>query len=407
MKRSSHRILTTHAGSLVRPPEITEAMIRAHLGEPLDEANFQADLRRCVADVVRRQTEVGIDVIDDGEFGKSSWINYLSDRINGLTRIPRERSPERSYSLSWPDQDRFGDFYRTYDRYETLQWLPETPSKARYDGSQGTEYLTVVCSGPLEYRPGPVERDIENLRAALSDRPAEEVFMPVVAPASVEIVPDRHYGDPETYLFALADALNAEYKLIVNAGFLLQVDDAILPMQRFMKFRDRSLSAYLAWAELRVDALNRALEGIPEERVRYHVCFGSQNIPHLRDPALEDILDLVLRVHASAYSIEACNPRHEHEWTIWEKVKLPDGKVLIPGMLSHATNIVEHPELVALRIKNFARLVGRENVIAGSDCGFSQSWNSPRVHPEVQWAKLEALVAGARLASEELWGART
>ena len=292
MKRSSHRILTTHAGSLVRPPEITEAMIRSHLGEPVEEDTFATELRRSVADVVHRQTQIGIDVIDDGEFGKSSWINYLADRIDGLTRIPRERSPERNYSRSWPDQDRFGDFYRAYDRYETLQWLPETPSKARYDGSQGTEYLTVVCNGPLEYRPASVQRDIDNLRAALRDRTAEETFMPVVAPASIEIVPDRYYGDAETYLFALAAALNAEYKLIVDAGFLLQVDDAILPMQRFMKFRDRSLAEYHAWADVRVEALNRALEGIPEDRVRYHVCFGSQNIPHLSDPALEDILDL-------------------------------------------------------------------------------------------------------------------
>ncbi len=403
MRRSEERILTTHAGSLVRPPEIVEAMIRAHLGQPVDERDFSMDLRRCVEEVVARQGALGVDIVDDGEFGKSSWINYLADRIEGLERVPPEQSPASKYSHGWPDQERFGDFYRIYDQYETLQWLPETPSKPRYDGNQGTEYLTVVCTGALDYRPEPLLRDIDNLEAALRGVAVEDAFMPVVAPASIEIVPNRHYTEQEEYLFALAAVLNVEYKLIVDAGFVLQVDDAILPMQRFLRFRDKSLAEYRAWAEVRVEALNRALDGIPDDRVRYHICFGSQNVPHIADPALRDILDLVLRVNAQAYSIEACNPRHEHEWQVWEDTKLPPGKILIPGVLSHATNIVEHPQLVALRLKNFARLVGRENIIAGSDCGFSQSWNSPRVHPQVQWAKIEAMVEGARLASKDLW----
>jgi 5-methyltetrahydropteroyltriglutamate--homocysteine methyltransferase len=403
MKRSADRILTTHAGSLVRSPAIVEAMIRAHLGEPMEEREFGEALRRGVAEVVRRQAELGVDLVSDGEFGKSSWINYLADRIRGLERIPPERSPASRYSRGWPDQDRFGEFYRVYDQYETLQWLPDTPSKLRYDGNQGTEYLTVVCTGPLEYQPGPLQRDIDNLRAALEHVAVEDAFLPVVAPASIEIVPNRHYASQEEYLFALAGVLNVEYKMIIDAGFVLQVDDAILPMQRFMLFRDKSLAEYHEWAALRVEALNRALDGIPEERVRYHVCFGSQNVPHTADPALRDILDLVLGVNAQAYSIEACNPRHEHEWQVWEGTKLPEGKILIPGVLSHATNIVEHPELIALRLENFARLIGRENVVAGSDCGFSQSWNSPRVHPQVQWAKIEAMVEGARIASKALW----
>jgi len=219
----------------------------------------------------------------------------------------------------------------------------------------------------------------------------------------MEITPNQHYRTQEDYLFALADTLRDEYRMIVDAGFILQVDDAILPMQRFMLFQGKDFAEYRQWAELRMEALNHALKGIPEDRVRYHICFGSQNVPHTSDPNLRDIIDLVLRAKAQAYSIEASNPRHEHEWQIWQDVKLPEGKILIPGVVGHATNIVEHPELIALRLENFAELVGRANVIAGSDCGFSQSWNSPRVHVQVQWAKLEALVEGARLASKQLW----
>jgi 5-methyltetrahydropteroyltriglutamate--homocysteine methyltransferase len=224
-----------------------------------------------------------------------------------------------------------------------------------------------------------------------------------VAPCSMEITPNRYYKTQEEYLFAIADALSVEYRMIVDAGFILQVDDAILPMQRFMTFQGVEFAEYRKWATVRMEALNHALKGIPEDQVRYHICFGSQNVPHTTDPNLRDIIDLVLMANARAYSIEASNPRHEHEWQIWRDVKLPDGKILIPGVIGHATNIVEHPELIALRLKSFADLVGRENVIAGSDCGFSQSWNSPRVHVQVQWAKLESLVEGARLASKYLW----
>ncbi len=282
-------------------------------------------------------------------------------------------------------------------------WLPQTPSRARYDGNQVTEYAKILCSGPLRYRAGPVQRDIRNLTSALAGVAVEEAFMPVVAPASIEIVGNRYYQTSEDYLGALAEALSAEYKMIVDAGFLLQIDDAILPMRRFMTFAGKTTAEFRKWARLRIEALNHALRSIPEERVRYHICFGSQNVPHTSDPALCELLDIVLHAKAQAYSIESCNPRHEHEWQIWEHVALPEGKILIPGVVSHATNIVEHPEGIALRLCNFARLVGRENVVAGTDCGFSQSWNSPRVHEEVQWAKLEALVEGARIASQKLW----
>jgi 5-methyltetrahydropteroyltriglutamate--homocysteine methyltransferase len=227
--------------------------------------------------------------------------------------------------------------------------------------------------------------------------------MPVVAPASIEIVGNRYYGTSEDYLGALAEALSAEYKMIVDAGFLLQIDDAILPMQRFMTFAGKTTAEFRQWAQSRIEALNHALRAIREDRVRYHICFGSQNVPHTSDPALCELLDIVLHVKAQAYSIESGNPRHEHEWQIWEHVALLEGKILIPGVVSHATNIVEQPEGIAFRLCNFARLIGRENVVAGTDCGFSQSWNSPRVQDQVQWAKLEALVEGARIASQKLW----
>lgn len=404
MKNSTQRILTTHVGSLVRPPSIIEAMIRDQLHEPLQKEAFERDLRGAVADVVRQQAELGIDIVDDGEFGKSSWIGYVGDRFEGLERVvfPPEVLGKSNPAI-YPEAQRYGDFYLRYSQQEYTLWLPETPSRARYIAGGMTEYGKVRCTGPLRYRREALQRDIANFQAALKEVAVEEAFMPVVAPASLENIRNDYYRTEEDYLFALADALSAEYEMVSGAGFILQVDDAILPMQRFMKFRDKSLAEFRRWAEIRIDALNHALRNVPEDRVRYHICFGSQNIPHTTDPALGDILDIVLRAKAQAYSIEACNPRHEHEWQIWETVKLPDGKILIPGVLSHATNIVEHPELVAMRLKNFARLVGRENVIAGTDCGFSQSWSSPRMHEQVQWAKLEAMVEGARLASRQLW----
>jgi 5-methyltetrahydropteroyltriglutamate--homocysteine methyltransferase len=403
MKRSSTHILTTHAGSLIRPAEIVEAMIQDHLREPLDKKKFDNDLKVAVEDVVKKQANIGIDVVDDGEFGKSSWIAYLADRFDGLVRVPLPREVLEAPSPVYGDFKRFSAFYRIYGQIESKLWLPDAPSKSRYDGNQTSEYAKAACVGPLRYKPEALQRDIANFKAALEDIQVEEAFLPVVAPASVEVIFNKYYKTAEEYLFAVADALSTEYKMIVDAGFLLQIDDAMLPMMRFMAFGGRSVDEFHRWAQVRIDALNHALRDIPEDRVRYHVCFGSQNVPHTFDPSLTDILDLILQIKAQAYSIEASNPRHEHEWQTWEGTKLPEGKILIPGVISHATNVVEHPELIALRLKNFARLVGRENVIAGTDCGFSQSWSSPRVHVEIQWAKLEALVEGARLASRDLW----
>jgi 5-methyltetrahydropteroyltriglutamate--homocysteine methyltransferase len=403
MKRSLGRILTTHAGSLIRPPEIVEAMIREHLREPVDKARFENDLAHAVREVTKKQAAVGLDIVDDGEFGKSSWVAYIAERLDGWEYMKFTPEMLAGPSPVFPEPDRFGGFYRTYGKYESTMWLPDTPLKARYDGNQMTEYAKIVFTGPMRYKPAALQRDIANFKAALKGLDIEEAFMPVVAPASLEIIPSRYHKTREDYLFDCADALGTEYKLIVDAGFILQIDDAILPMQRFMSFAGKDIAEFRRWAQVRIDALNRALEGIPEDRVRYHICFGSQNVPHTSDMPLAELLDLVLQVRAQAYSIEASNPRHEHEWQVWKDRKLPDGKILIPGVVNHATNIVEHPELIALRLRNFAGLVGRENLIAGTDCGFSQSWNSPRTHPEVQWAKLEALVEGARIASRQLW----
>jgi 5-methyltetrahydropteroyltriglutamate--homocysteine methyltransferase len=403
MQRSDNRVLTTHVGSLVRTPRIVELQIQKYLGEKVATHDYEQAVQEGVSEVVHHQARIGLDVIDDGEYGKLNWIAYLGQRLKGLVTTELKVDDD-SAAAFWPEQERFDGFYKTYNRIESNQWLPETPSLNRYKGNQMTDYQNLVCRGRLEYDPAPLNRDIANLKSALKGEKVAEAFMPVVAPGSIEVVPNEHYASQEDYLFALADALNKEYRLIVDAGFVLQVDDAVVPATYYYRFRDRPLSEYLAWADVRIEAMNRALKGIPEDRVRYHICFGSQNVPHTTDPDLRDIVGLLLKVKAQGYSIEACNPRHEHEWRIWRDVKLPAGKVLLPGVISHATNIVEHPEVIAMRIANFAGLVGRENVIASSDCGFSQGWNSPRVHSQIQWAKLESLVAGAKLATKNLWG---
>lgn len=402
MKSSGNRILTTHVGSLVRTPEIVEIMIKGTLGESVDAATYERTLAAGVREVVKKQAEVGIDIVDDGEYGKVNWITYITERVRGLERSD-DPALKQSAAGMWPEQERYGDFYKTYEQHESSLWLPEAPSKARYHGFQSTEYRNVLCTGPVKYDPTILQRDIRNLQAALAGLAVVDAFLPVVAPASIEGIRNLHYPTSEDFLFAMADVLGEEYRAITAAGFIVQIDDAMLPLRRALAFRDKSLADYKRWAEVRIEALNRALKGVPPERARYHICFGSQNAPHTSDPDLIDIVDLILKVNVGAYSIEASNVRHEHEWQIWQDVKLPVGKKLIPGVVGHATNVVEHPELIARRLENFASLVGRENVLAGTDCGFSQGWNSARVHAQVQWAKLEALVQGARLASQRLW----
>ena len=380
MKRSEDRILTTHVGSIVRPKALLDA------GKQHDAA-YQQTLKSAVADVVARQVKAGIDVVNDGEFGKSGWANYILDRLSGF-----KPEPSKLYEAVWLGRDRvrFAEFMAA-----------EFPRGAK--GTAGH-----ACVGQIKYQGhAEVRRDLQNLKAAAAAAGAHDVFFTAVAPASVGYdASNEHYKSEEDYVFAIADALREEYLEVHKAGVVLQVDDAVLANMYDHLVLLEGSSHFRKWAELRVEALNRALAGIPEDRIRYHICFGSWHVPHVADAQLEDIVDLMLKVGAGAYSIEAANVRHEHEWSVWEKTKLPAGKILIPGIITHHTTTVEHPRLVANRIVNFAKLVGRENVMAGTDCGFAQAEGIQRVHPQVMWAKFEALAEGARLASKELWGAR-
>lgn len=384
VRRTRERILTTHVGSLIRPPGLLAAL-RAR---ERDIAGWNAAVATAVRDVVRRQVEAGIDIVDDGEYSKTGFTAYVTDRLSGFEMRPPP--PGQSAMLNrGRDRKAFAEFYREYDSTE----------------GQTEGGMTAVCVAPITYRGmETLERDFANLRSAMRDAGAEDAFIPAAAPGTIELQRvNAYYPSGEAYLFAIADAMRTEYKAIVDAGFVLQLDDPRVVVQWDLQDPVPSLAEYRAFAVLRIEALNRALAGIPEDRVRYHLCWGSWHGPHTTDIPLSDIVDLVLQVHAGAYVIESANARHAHEWSVWERMRLPPGKVLIPGVISHNTNVVEHPELVAQRIELFARLVGRENVIAGADCGFAQGAFYRRVHPSIMWAKLEALAAGARLASRRLW----
>ena len=383
MLRSAERIVSTHVGSLVRPPELLAAL-RGHAAGT--DGEWDDAVRTAVRDVVRRQVDVGIDIVDDGEYSKTGFTAYVTERLSGFEFRPPKRD-EGGMRNFGRDRKAFPEFY------------------AEHEGPAGQTEMTAVCVAPISYRGRDVlDRDLANLRAAVRDAGAKEAFIPAAAPGTIELQRvNEHYASEETYLFAIADAMRVEYQAIVDAGFVLQLDDPRVVVQWDVQDPAPPLAEYRAFAELRIEAINRALAGIPEDRVRYHVCWGSWHGPHTTDIPLSDIVDLVLRVHAGAISIEAANPRHAHEWAVWERVKLPAGKILIPGLISHNTNAVEHPELVAQRIETFARLVGRENVIAGADCGFAQGAFYRRVHPSIMWAKLRALADGARIASTRLW----
>ncbi len=373
MKRSTERILTTHTGSLPRPAALLDGT----------NGSTQNDtLRQAVAEVVRQQLAVGLDIVNDGEFGKSSWAAYVLERVSGFEVRQDELIP-----LNWlgRDRERFPEFF--------AQEMPRALTGAP----------TEVCVGPITYTgQTAVKRDLDNLTAALPS--GTEAFFTAVAPASTGYDSrNEYYASDREYVYAIADALKEEYHAIIDAGLLLQVDDAVLA-NMYDYLVQQSPERYREWAQLRVDALNHALDGIPEERVRYHVCFGSWHVPHVADAPMEALADLILQVKAGAYSVEAANPRHEHEWRVWQDHKLPEGRSLIPGIVTHHLTTVEHPRLVADRIIRYAKLVGKENVIAGTDCGFAQSQTTQRVHPSVMWAKFESLVEGARIASEELWG---
>jgi 5-methyltetrahydropteroyltriglutamate--homocysteine methyltransferase len=393
LKRSTQRILTTHVGSLIRPPALIEFLRAQQERKPFDEAAFAACLASSVAEIVRQQAEAGVDVVSDGEFGKTiSWSQYALERLSGFERRPMKAGANPF--ARGADRSRFAEFYAELDARDA----PATQSEA-------------ACVGPIAYTgQAALQRDIDNFKAALAETtatkaPATEAFLPVAAPASV--IPDRkneYYANDDDCLHAIAEAMRTEYRMIVDAGFLVQLDDARTAVTYDRMVPPASFADYRDWVARYVEVLNHALDGIPEDRVRYHVCWGSWPGPHTTDVPLRDIVDLILKVRAGAYVIEGANPRHEHEWKVWQSVKLPAGKVLVPGVISHATNIVEHPELVCERIVRLARLVGRENIIAGTDCGFAQSPMYRRVHPTIMWAKLEALAAGAKLATKELWG---
>jgi 5-methyltetrahydropteroyltriglutamate--homocysteine methyltransferase len=387
MKRSSDRILTTHVGSLIRPQSLQDFLRSKQAEKPYDESAYQKCLTTSVADVVRDQAQAGIDIVSDGEFGKSiSWAQYALERLSGFERRPikQDANPFKRGA----DRTRFAEFYAELDAKEAVATTTEA-----------------ICVGPIKYTgQAELQRDIGNFKAALEGVKVQEAFLPVAAPASV--IPDRkneyYKGDAELQA-AIAEAMRTEYKMIVDSGFLLQLDDArsVVTFDRMVP--PASFADYRSWLAGQVDILNHAIEGLPPDRIRYHVCWGSWPGPHTSDVPLKEIVDLILKVKVGAYVIEGANPRHEHEWQVWKKAKLAPGQVLIPGVVSHATNVVEHPELVAERIVRLARFVGRENVIAGTDCGFAQGPFYRRVHPSVMWAKLEALSAGARLASKDLW----
>jgi len=389
-RRRGHagRILTTHVGSLIRPPKLQEFLKAQRDKEPYDHAAFDACLHDAVTDVVRRQAEIGLDVINDGEYGKTiSWSRYVLERMSGFEQRDRPAHAGMPAAVAGRDRREFAEFYTDYDRHQG------------FTGMTGW-----ALTGPIRYTGhAALARDIANFKAAAKAAKTAGLFMAAVAPASV--APDRtdeYYKSDEEYVFAVADALHEEYKTIIDAGLILQVDDAYLALTYEVMVPPKTLKDYRKWAALRIEALNHALRGLPEERTRYHVCWGSWNGPHAFDVEVKDIVDLILKVRVGGYLLEMANPRHEHEWRVWERVKLPKGRMLIPGVISHATNVVEHPELVAERLVRLAKLVGRDNLMAGTDCGFAQGPFVQRVHPSIMWAKLRTLVEGARLASKHL-----
>ena len=395
MKTSSDRILTTHVGSIPRPEAIKE-LLRARLGgEHVDEKELADRVQEAVADVVGRQSEAGIDVVSDGEMSKTSFILYTDERLTGFTQVDMGEPSMPASNLAGPWARRiesrhewraFRDYYADYLPRAMPPVAPPT-----------------VCTGPISYKGQDLlQRDLDNFKTALEGVNVEEAFVPAIAPSMIGRDQNQHYATEEEYRFAIADAMKTEYKAIVDAGFILQIDDPGLGETWDMMIPHPTLEEYRKLQSMYVEALNHALDGIPEDRVRYHLCWGSWQGPHLGDLSLRDVVDLVLSVNAQAYSIEAANPRHSWEWKVWEDVKLPDNKVLIPGVIAHTTAVVEHPETVAERITNYARVVGKERVIAGADCGFAQGALYARQHLSIMWAKFEALAEGARLATQRL-----
>jgi len=381
MRHSVERILTTHAGSLPRPPELLD-LVKSGDSAVFEEGTNAERLRDAVSAIVRRQHALGIDVVDDGEYGKPSFVSYINERLGGY-EVDTRAGPRNQW-LSSREGRSFPEFY--------AQTHP------------ASTHTHMICTGPITYKGhSQLKRDIVNFKAALQGVPVEEAFMPAISPSNIEDwQKNAYYKSQEEYLFAIAEAMREEYQAIVDAGLLVQIDDPRL-VTYYIIHPEASIEDCRKWAQLRIAALNHALRDIAPEKIRFHTCYGINVGPRIHDMELKDIVDLILTIRAGAYSFEAANPRHEHEWKVWKQVKLPDGKILIPGVISHSTILVEHPELVADRIIRYAEVVGRENVIAGSDCGFATFAGSKEVHPSIVWAKLKALSDGARIASKQLW----
>ena len=386
MKLSTDRILTTHVGSLPRPDDLFDLMLDRMDGKPVDDKAYAARVREAVDASVRQQVGAGLDVVSDGEMGKPSFITYAAQRLDGLEKR---------------DGDRPSPFANTRETRDFPEYYQSTVAE---QVSARRRRARMVCAGPIKYKGhAQLKADLDNLKTALQGVKATEAFVPAIAPSNVETTtPNEYYPTEEAYVFAIAEAMREEYKAIVDAGFLLQIDDPLLVTYYIMR-PELSIAECRKWGQMRVEALNTALAGIPADKVRFHTCYSINMGPRVHDMQLKDIIDIILKVRAGGYSFEASNPRHEHEWEEWKRAKTPDDKVLIPGVITQSTVLVEHPELVAQRIACFADVVGRERVIAGADCGFASFAGSNEVHPSIVWAKFKSLVEGSRLASERLW----
>jgi 5-methyltetrahydropteroyltriglutamate--homocysteine methyltransferase len=403
MRRSWDRIITTHVGSLSRPAELL-TLNKARAGGGADVVAYATGLAAAVTDVVSKQRDIGIDIPNDGEFGKpmsaaydyGAWWNYAFERLDGFAAP--DSVPESEHKKSTVAELSLTSFARRRD-WQKFNEFYQDPMSGLAGSAPVRRTRRPVCIGPIRYKGhAQTQADIANLKRAMAAAGIEEGFMTSVAPASFARGEDLHYKSEEEFVVATAEAMREEYRAIVDAGLVLQIDDPSLPDNWDMIDPEPPLEEFKKFCQMRIDALNHALRGLPEDRIRYHICWGSWHGPHTTDIPLADIVDLVLAVRAQAYSVEAGNVRHEHEWRVWKEVKLPDNKILIPGLVSHATNVVEHPRLVADRIMRFAQIVGRENVIASTDCGLGG-----RIHPQIVWAKLAALADGAKLATRDLW----
>jgi 5-methyltetrahydropteroyltriglutamate--homocysteine methyltransferase len=393
MRRSTSRILTTHTGSLPRPPDLVTMLNAKELSEPYDEKAFAVRVERAICEVVEQQVDAGIDVIGDGEHSKFNWMAYARARLAGLEEID---SPVRFRGAT-------RDSIEFAGAYEDLKVMHGARSGALV-AKRTARPKALVCAAPLRYvGHDELRTDLANLKRSLAGKKHEEAFVTAISPSNLELYyENRHYNSDEEYLEALGEAMRVEYLAVVEAGFLLQIDDPRMATH-YNRAVDSTIEDCRKFITLRVDALNHALRGIPEEKIRFHTCYSTNIAPRVHDFELRHFADLMLAVRATAYLVEAANPRHEHEWAIWQDIKLPDNKVVVPGVVSHCVHLVEHPELVAQRIIRFADVVGRERVIAGTDCGFGTSGAGDEVHPDVAWAKMRALVEGARLASQRLF----